>query len=470
MKVFTKIFLSTVIVISLSLSLLEYYMISINFKNLIELEMNNTLNNFRTMRFILQPNISIVNNVSGNVESILSKISSQASNLVRDNYFMSIYDKKNNVVFSNSNNKYKIDEISNINDGKIHSVIKKIENDYFVVIYANLQNSKQSLSLIMEKNITNIFIEKNKMEIECRYIFLIIMGISTMLMFGTTYILTRPIKELKQMSIKIYNGDYSKRVRIRSMDEIGELGYTFNNMADKIEENIEELKLQVRQKEDFVANFTHELKTPLTSIIGYADMLYRNKLDGKHVREAADYIFNEGMRLEGLSFKLMDLIVLNKQEFLKEIINIEEFFKDIKTSIDPITSEKNVKFTIKHDYVYVKIEYDLVKTLILNLIDNSIKANSSEINLIGEKCNDKYIISIIDNGCGIPNEDIERITEAFYMVNKSRSRELHGAGLGLALASKIAKLHNTQLVYKSTIGEGTIVSFSLGMEGELNEN
>ncbi|WP_040330506.1 sensor histidine kinase [Clostridium ihumii] len=470
MKVFTKIFLSTVIVISLSLSLLEYYMISINFKNLIELEMNNTLNNFRTMRFILQPNISIVNNVSGNVESILSKISSQASNLVRDNYFMSIYDKKNNVVFSNSNNKYKIDKISNINDGKIHSVIKKIENDYFVVIYANLQNSKQSLSLIMEKNITNIFIEKNKMEIECRYIFLIIMGISTMIMFVTTYILTRPIKELKHMSIKISNGDYSKRVRIRSMDEIGELGYTFNNMADKIEENIEELKLQVRQKEDFVANFTHELKTPLTSIIGYADMLYRNKLEQKHVREAADYIFNEGMRLEGLSFKLMDLIVLNKQEFLKEIINIEEFFKDIETSIDPITSERNVKFTIKHDYVYVKIEYDLLKTLILNLIDNSIKANSSEINLIGEKCNDKYIISIIDNGCGIPNEDIERITEAFYMVNKSRSRELHGAGLGLALASKIAKLHNTQLVYKSTIGEGTIVSFSLVMEGELNEN
>lgn len=180
-------------------------------------------------------------------------------------------------------------------------------------------------------------------------------------------------------------GEYDVRAEISSRDEIGDLSKTFNYMAKTIESKMEELKDAVRRQEEFTANFAHELKTPMTSIIGYADTLYQKTLSPEEVHQLAGIIMNEGMRLEALSFKLMELVTLR------------------------------------------------------------------------------------DYGRGIPKEDLQKITEAFYMVDKSRSREEHGAGLGLALAVKIAKLHHTELVYESVAGQGTCVSFMLAKEADDEE-
>ena len=110
-----------------------------------------------------------------------------------------------------------------------------------------------------------------------------------------------------------------------------------------------------------------------------------------------------------------------------------------------------------------------MKTLILNLLDNAVKANATEIRILGSLSDGKYAVRIIDNGIGIKQEELNRIVEAFYVVDKSRSRAQHGVGLGLALAEKIAQIHGTSLKIESEFGEGTTVTLYLDMEEEEEE-
>lgn len=110
------------------------------------------------------------------------------------------------------------------------------------------------------------------------------------------------------------------------------------------------------------------------------------------------------------------------------------------------------------------MELDLFKTLMLNLLDNAMKSGGKKVTLAGKCQKGFYHVTITDNGRGIPPNELERITEAFYMVDKSRSRKEHGAGLGLALAKRIAELHHTSLNYESEMGVGTSVTLALKLE------
>lgn len=276
--------------------------------------------------------------------------------------------------------------------------------------------------------------------------------------------LSRPLKKMAGAARRMAEGDYEERLSVRGRDEIGELAESFNQMAGAVEEKIQDLRDAAREKEDFVANFAHELKTPLTSIIGYADMLYQKELSREEVRKSSWYIWNEGMRLEALSLKLMDLIVLGRQEFILQEMPAKELLRDVAEGLWPLFLEKQVVLSLQAEEAYIRADYDLFKTLLINLMDNSIKAGSKKIQLQGEVQGEEYQICVRDDGCGIPQEELSRITEAFYMVDKARSRKQHGAGLGLALAERIARIHGCGLVFESGAGKGTAVSFRLQCE------
>ncbi len=287
------------------------------------------------------------------------------------------------------------------------------------------------------------------------------MGAGMVLLGILSALLTRPLKRMSKAARRMAEGDYAERVAGAGRDEISALAVSFNQMADAVEEKIEELSKAAREKEDFVANFAHELKTPLTSIIGYADTMYQKELTREEIRKASWHIWNEGMRLEALSFKLMDLTILGRQEFPLEEMAAEELLQDAVDGLKPLLAEKNIDFRLEAAEAYVRADYDLLKTLLINLVDNAVKAGSSRIEVSGKIEEEKYCISVEDNGCGMKEEEISRITEAFYMVDKARSRQHHGAGLGLALADRIAGLHGGGLVFESREGRGTKVSFSL---------
>lgn len=294
------------------------------------------------------------------------------------------------------------------------------------------------------------------------YLFAMVIGMALLGMFSV--LLTGPLKRMSEAADRMARGDYEERLAIRGRDEIGELAVSFNRMAEAVEEKVEALSRAAREKEDFVGNFAHEMKTPLTSIIGYADMIYQRELPRETVRDASWYIWNEGMRLEALSLKLMDLTVLGRQSFPLQEMAADELLQDVAEGMRPIFLERQVALRLEAEPAYIKVDYDLLKTLLINLMDNSMKAGCGRIALLGEVTEEGYRISVEDDGCGMEEEELSRITEAFYMVDKARSRQQHGAGLGLALAERIARVHGCELMFRSRKGEGTRVSFCLDCE------
>ena len=195
-------------------------------------------------------------------------------------------------------------------------------------------------------------------------------------------------------------------------------------------------------------------------------MIFQRDLSKEEIKNAARYILDEGLRLEALSFKLMDLTVLNKQSFILEQLSSIEVFQNIVDTLQPVVKEKGIEIKLEIEEEFIDIEFDLFKMLILNLIDNSIKADANVIKIIGYKINnDKYSISVNDNGRGIPKNEISRITEAFYMVDKSRSRANHGVGLGLALCDKVARIHKSKLSINSLENEGTSITIEVSVSG-----
>lgn len=161
--------------------------------------------------------------------------------------------------------------------------------------------------------------------------------------------------------------------------------------------------------------------------------------------------------------------MLGKQDFVFQRIRGDVLLKNIAGTLAPLMAEKKVVLKTVAQKGYFMGESDLLKTLLMNLIDNAVKAESSAIFLSGQIEKGSYLITVADNGRGIPAEDLSRITEAFYMVDKSRSRAQHGAGLGLSIAAKIAELHHTVLEYESEVHVGTVVRFALPLERTKQE-
>lgn len=296
--------------------------------------------------------------------------------------------------------------------------------------------------------------------------YLIAMAAGMVLLILLSAFLTGPLNRLSRAARRIAAGDYGERLPAGGRDEIGGLADSFNQMAGAVEEKIDELARAAREKEDFVTNFAHELKTPLTSIIGYADTIYQKELSREETRKASWHIWNEGMRLESLSYKLMELTVLGRQDFPLTELPADELLQDVGEGLAPLFQERQIDFQIRAEQAYVLADYDLLKTLLINLTDNSIKAGADRIELTGQVNGSNYLICVRDNGCGMEQEELSRITEAFYMVDKARSRKQHGAGLGLALAEQAARLHGDRLAFESRTGAGTAVSFSLRIAAE----
>lgn len=278
-----------------------------------------------------------------------------------------------------------------------------------------------------------------------------------------SFALTRHLHRLTTTVRRISGGDLSKRSRIKSNDEFGQLSRDFDAMADKLQENIIRLESDMQRQESFMGAFAHELKTPMTSIIGFADLLRQGNLDENTRMMAADYIYSEGHRLERLSFKLLDLLLLKKDEITMKRVWLGTYLTEVERALAPNMKNKGIRLICKADQKRVVLEPDLVKSLLYNLVDNASKAMDSggiiavRATAIPGGCQ----FQVVDNGRGMEPEALTRITEAFYRVDKARSRSQGGAGLGLSLCKQIAELHNGNISFASEPGKGTRVTVTL---------
>lgn len=455
MKLFTKIFLCCILVFSTAFQVSGYLLVKYAYENAVLQEKKYALNQFQYNKYIIQSAIYTTPNLFETKQYQISNLIEMLDTQV------AILDEGQEYIYSDLKIKPDNTIFEQVADGVITYQLKKQDAMSSIVICGQIVQSGVTIYLMTETDIS-VVVENQKMVIDYfQQLYLMMLGFCAILIFILTHFLTRPINRISRAAKRITEGNYAERIDVSTKDEIGELAENFNQMAETIEEKIGELSNAARQKEDFVANFAHELKTPLTSVIGYADMLYQKDLPGKQVKSAAGYILNEGMRLEALSIKLMDLIVLDKQDFVLEVMSVEEIYQSIVQGIRPVCRRQEIAFHMELDPGYIRVEYDLFKTMILNLIDNARKADSKQIRLLVKMEKEVCRIQVCDDGKGIPTEELGRITEAFYMVDKSRSRKQHGAGLGLALVSKIAEIHGAVFEISSELKKGTTVSIQM---------
>lgn len=298
------------------------------------------------------------------------------------------------------------------------------------------------------------------------YIIVVALGClaATVLSFTLTFRLRRLTVAVR----RIAGGDFSTRSRIGSKDEFGQLSRDFDSMADKLQENMARMESDMQQQEQFMGAFAHEMKTPMTAIIGFADLLRQGNLDENTRMMAANYIFTEGKRLEKLSFKLLELIVLKNESLTMKRVFLPRYLEEIERALAPSLKEKGIRLVCRAEQGRAVLEPDLVKSLLYNLIDNAAKSIEGDgiiavkASVIPGGCQ----FHVADNGRGMEEAELARITEAFYRVDKSRSRAQGGAGLGLALCKQIVELHNGSLRYESKPGAGTQVTATLYGKGE----
>lgn len=460
MRLYAKIFLCATLVLCLAVLFSGYLLITNSFENAVLREIDRGTTQHQYSKFSVQSGLLRITEkgVFTPDEATMRKLAYESGVL------SAFFSEAGDLIYSDIPG-HDLYLPENINSGlAVHKFIET-EGKRYLSTWGKIEQSGIFLYLMTCQDISAITDQKKLMVQSFERVYFTTLGLMLIVVLVLSAFLTRPINKLTKAATRIAGGRYNERIISRGNDEISMLSQSFNVMAEAIEEKIEELSDNAKQKEDFVASFAHELKTPLTSVIGYADMIYQKELSPQAVKDAAWYILTEGMRLEALSLKLMDLIVLNRQSFILEEISPKELFDNIVGSLKPLFDEKSIichsdiKAGTKE--INLRIEYDLFKTLILNLVDNSIKAGSTEIWISGMQVEDRFHISISDNGRGMPESELNRITEAFYMVDKSRSRKQHGAGLGLSLAAKIAEIHGSKLNFSSVENIGTIAELDV---------
>ena len=312
-------------------------------------------------------------------------------------------------------------------------------------------------------DISPVFTSRQHQQAIYRQLFIIVIALGAAISWLLSFWMTSPLRRLSRVTRTIASGDLGCRAALGGKDEIGVLASDFNNMADRLELNINEMKDTMRRQEEFMGGFAHELKTPMTSIIGYADLLRGHTMSDGDKREAANYIFMEGRRLEVLSLKLLDLIVLKKRDFTFMPISISHIVEDAARLLRPVLEQRDVQLAYDCDDGICLIEPDLFMSLLLNLIDNARKSFDAggEIFIQSRTVKGICSISVSDNGRGISENELGKIKDAFYRVDKSRSRSQGGVGLGLRLCDEIAGLHGGEISFASELGKGTTVTVRL---------
>ena len=336
---------------------------------------------------------------------------------------------------------------------------KNETGDYYMQIAGQFVYESEILTLESIHDISHVFAGRQYQLVVYRWLFISVILLGAALSWLMSFIMTRPLRRLSRVTRIIASGDMSSRADYSSKDEIGVLAADFNNMADRLEKNINEMKDTMRRQEEFMGGLAHELKTPLTSIIGYADLLRGHALSDRDKRDAANYIFMEGRRLEVLSQKLLDLIVMKKRDFTFLPIRIKDIVEDMGRLLRPALDKLEITLKYDCDNGESMIEPDLFMSLLLNIVDNSRKAlDGPGTILVKSKIVDGFCeLRITDDGRGIPKDELVKIKDAFYRVDKSRSRSQGGVGLGLRLCDEIAEVHNGEIEIESDLGFGTTV-------------
>jgi signal transduction histidine kinase len=326
--------------------------------------------------------------------------------------------------------------------------------------------NKETLNSLIQVNFENKEQIKEILGITRRSLVLLIINtilISTIVMRITSKKILQPIKKMTEATKKVASGDFNVKLESQREDEIGELTQNFNQMVNELG------KVEVIQK-DFINNVSHEIKTPISSIQGFAKLLEDENLPEAERKEYAEIIIEESNRLLNLSTNILRLSKIQNQGKIvrKDHINITEQLRKAIAVLENKWNEKSLTFNISAKDVYYDGDEELTFQVWMNLIDNAIKFSkqNGKITIDVKEENDEVVVKIKDNGMGMSKEEQERIFTRFYQIDKSHSQE--GSGLGLSIVKSIIDLSGGKIEVESKENSGTTFIIKLPIEKENN--
>ena len=423
-----KVTLATLCILVASFSAGSYLLVSLSFRSALEREIGVAQEEMQMLRISYEAVCAAKGVTLENIDTAGRRV---ARTLEEDPFFenrqFQVTTESGRPIYSALSAASDRELLESIDEQSTGYTIRQEKDGIFVHCAGTVSLTDGALYLETVRDITSLFTDRETHYRYYRYLLLAVVAVSGLVLYLLSTWLTRPIRSLRKTAAALAAGDYSARAQVGSGDEI------------------------------------HELKTPLTSIIGYADMLRSRELSQDMRFKAASYIFSEGKRLEKLSLSLMSLLVAGHSAADGGPVAMGELCQSAARAAQPAMEKAGLTLTVRGEAGEIPGEAALLQTLLMNLLDNARKASSpgGEVLLEGAPTENGYRLAVTDHGRGIPASELDRITEPFYMVDKSRSRAEGGAGLGLALCKEIAAVHGGVLRFTSQEGVGTTVEVTL---------
>lgn len=304
------------------------------------------------------------------------------------------------------------------------------------------------------------------------YSFLVALAVSVFLSVSFSRRITRPIDKITEAALKSTEGNVEKvNIPDNSTEEINYLANTYNYAAKHINRTLEKQRSLEKLQKQFVADVSHEFRAPLTSIKGFLEILREQNLNKKEREKYLDIMFKDTQHLEKLLNDLIELSKLDttKESLEKSLTSPELLINGALKSLENLVNEKNIKVETKisNNLPDINIDRNKIHQVLINLIENAVNYSEPNSKIIVEakkakQPDYKVQFSVIDNGIGIPPEELDNIWERFYKIDNARTRDgQKGSGLGLAIVKDIIEKHDGEIEVESELKEGSKFTFKL---------
>lgn len=351
---------------------------------------------------------------------------------------------------------YVVDRFFDTREEEVLSVLAPITSQYRVKGYVIIQTAMEEIVLAENKTLTIFYITLGIMFL-----------LSLIILIFFTEFVYRPLRKITHATEQYAAGNMHYEFQVESEDEIGYLAACISYMAKEIAQSEDDQK-------KFVANVSHDFRSPLTSIKGYLEAMIDGTIPPEDHEKYLKIVLYETDRLTKLTNSLLTLNNLNvKGMYLEQTdFDLNELIRNTVTNFEGICKKKMiaVELVLTGEKMYVYADFDKIQQVLYNLLDNAVKFshNNSVIRVETTEKKKKIFVSVKDSGIGIPKDDLKMIWDRFYKSDLSRGKDKKGTGLGLSIVREIIRAHGENINVISTEGVGTEFIFSLALSG-LNE-
>lgn len=447
MKLSLKIFLGICIPLIIALVLISNILINNSFSN----DIKNEINRGRQEFHLIEENIENAFGQSTSTSEVI--IESYADYYKEDGLFFSYYNDGEEIYTSNTLLNLKDSDLLKVDNGKVMTQSKAFKDEHYLLISSKLSDGNV---LVYARNINSIYEIRNDLINLSVILILTILVIVAVIAYIISKTLTKPLRKMQSEMEKLSKGNFDISLK-EGKSEFGSLAKSFNKMSEELKNRDEELIDLVNSKQEFIDNLSHEINTPLTTILGYTELLERAECTEEQKTRFLLNIKKETLRIKNIHKNLLLLSYKKNADLEMKSTSSNEIFNNVKDATKIKVAEHRIHFTINNRVKEFYGDPTLIVMCISNLVSNAVNASQYGTNIIVDSYEDSknVYVKVIDEGQGISKENIEKIIEPFYRIDKARSRKNGGAGLGLAICTSIMKMHGGNMKIESEIGVGS---------------